>query len=189
VSQLGGVREYRVIDQQRVHEEDYREEVVVALMRDHGDAIMRFCIARLGEGLAEEVAQEVFVAAWEGLLKYRPEVSLQAWLFGIARNKCQQTYRNRARRQAIDEEHLEVIQERAHAQEPMSPEDAIAHATVRGRLHDSLTKLPTEDRILLTLMVLERVAGGGDRRDYGQDRGGDPQTAYPRAAAFEGVHA
>jgi RNA polymerase sigma factor (sigma-70 family) len=151
VSQLGGVREYRVIDQQRVHEEDYREEVVVALMRDHGDAIMRFCIARLGEGLAEEVAQEVFVAAWEGLLKYRPEVSLQAWLFGIARNKCQQTYRNRARRQAIDEEHLEVIQERAHAQEPMSPEDAIAHATVRGRLHDSLTKLPTEDRILLTL--------------------------------------
>jgi RNA polymerase sigma-70 factor, ECF subfamily len=144
-------REYIVIDRRRVHEDDYREEVVVALMRDHGDAIMRFCVARLGEGLAEEVTQEVFVAAWEGLAKYRPEVSLQAWLFGIARNKCQQTYRNRARRQAIDEEHLAVIQERAHAQGPTSPEDAIAHATVRGRLHDCLSKLPAEDRILLTL--------------------------------------
>jgi RNA polymerase sigma-70 factor, ECF subfamily len=140
-----------VIDRQRVHEAEYREAVVVALMRDHGDAIMRFCVARLGEGLAEEVTQEVFVAAWEGLPKYRPEESLQAWLFGIARHKCQQTYRNRARRQAIDEEHLEVIQERAHAQEPTAPEDKIADAALRTQLHDSLSKLPNEDRILLTL--------------------------------------
>jgi RNA polymerase sigma-70 factor (ECF subfamily) len=145
------VREYTVIDLQRLRDEGYRWEVIAALIRDHGDAIMRFCVARLGEGVAEEVTQEVFVAAWEGLPKYKPEVSLQAWLFGIARNKCQQTYRNRARRQAIDEEQLEVIQERAHAQEPRSPEDAIADANIHGHLHDSLSKLPSEDRIILTL--------------------------------------
>jgi RNA polymerase sigma-70 factor (ECF subfamily) len=151
LSHPGPVREYTVIDLQRLRDEGYREEVVVALVRDHGDAIMRFCVARLGEGVAEEVTQEVFVAAWEGLLKYRLEVTLRAWLFGIARNKCQQTYRNRARRQAIDEEHLKVIRERAHAQGPLSPEDAFAHATLHGQLHDSLSKLPSEDRILLTL--------------------------------------
>jgi RNA polymerase sigma factor (sigma-70 family) len=145
------VREYIVIDLQRLRDEGYRDEVVVTLIRDHGDAIMRFCVARLGEAVAEEVTQEVFVAAWEGLPRYRPEVSLQAWLFGIARNKCQQSYRNRARRQAIDEEQLEVIQERAHAQEPRSPEDALADANLHGQLHDNLRKLPSEDRIVLTL--------------------------------------
>ena len=140
-----------MIDLRRLRDEGYRWEVVVALIRDHGDAIMRFCVARLGEGVAEEVTQEVFVAAWEGLPKYRPEASLQAWLFGIARNKCQQTFRNRARRQAIDEEHLKAIQERAHAQGSRSPEDVIAHTTLHGQLHDSLNKLSSEDRILLTL--------------------------------------
>ena len=140
-----------MIDRQRTHEEAYRWEVVAALMRDHGDAIMRFCVARLGEGLAEEVVQEVFVAAWEGLPHYRPEESLQAWVFGIARHKCQQSYRNRARRQAIDQDSLGVIQERAHAQGPTSPEDEFAHASVRSQLHDCLTKLPSEDRIVLTM--------------------------------------
>jgi len=140
-----------VLDRQRVHEDAYRWEVVETLMRDHGDAMMRFCVARLGEGLAEEVTQEVFVAAWEGLAKYRPEASLQAWLFGIARHKCQQAYRNRARRDAIDQDSLGVIRERVHATGPTSPEEHLAQANVRGRLHDSLTKLSREDRILVTL--------------------------------------
>ena len=151
VSQPDDVGEYTVIDRQRVHEEAYRWEVVAALMRDHGDALMRFCVTRLGEGLAEEVTQEVFVAAWEMLPKYRPEAPLQAWLFGIARNKCQQAYRNRARRQAIDQASLAAIREHAHAEGPTSPEDAITQAAVRTRLHDSLTKLAGEDRILMTL--------------------------------------
>jgi RNA polymerase sigma-70 factor (ECF subfamily) len=154
MSQLSRVGEYTrgtIIDQQRVLDEAYRWEIVEALMRDHGEAIMRFCVARLGEGLAEEVVQEVFVAAWEGLPRYRPTESLQAWLFGIARNKCQQVYRNRARRQSIDERDLELIRDRAHASGPTLPEDNMAQATMRGRLHDSLSKLPSEDRILLTL--------------------------------------
>jgi hypothetical protein len=69
VSHRDGVGEYTVIDRQRLHEEAYRWEVVGALMREHGDALMRFCVARLSRGLAEEVTQEVFVAAWEMLPK------------------------------------------------------------------------------------------------------------------------
>jgi RNA polymerase sigma-70 factor (ECF subfamily) len=151
VSQPDDVGEYTVIDRQRVHEEAYRWEVVAALMRDHGDAIMQFCVARLSEGLAEEVTQEVFIAAWEMLPKYRPEAPLRAWLFGIARNKCQQAYRNRARRQAIDQASLEAIRELAHAEGPTSLEDTMTQAALRTRLHDSLSKLSGEDRILLTL--------------------------------------
>lgn len=151
VSHPGGVGEYRVIDQQQLHDEAYRWEVVAALMRDHGDAIMQYCLSWLGEGLAEEITQEVFVTAWQMLPKYRPEAPLRTWLFGIARNKCQQAYRNRARREAIDQASLAAIRERVHAAGPTSPEEHVAEAALRTRLHDSLAKLPSEDRILLTL--------------------------------------
>ncbi|PON13250.1 hypothetical protein C2W62_35355 [Candidatus Entotheonella serta] len=56
-------------------------------MQEHGDAIAQFCRSWLHEGLAEEITQEVFVAAWQNLPKYRPQAPLRTWLFGIARNK------------------------------------------------------------------------------------------------------
>lgn len=151
VSHLGSVREYTMIDQQRLHEEAYRWEVVAALMQDHGDEVMRYCVTWLGQGLAEEVMQEVFVTAWERLPTYRPEGSLRAWLFGIAKHKCQQTYRNRARRAAIDQDALMAIRARTQVEGPKSPEEHVAQAALAARLQESLRKLPGEDRILLTL--------------------------------------
>jgi DNA-directed RNA polymerase specialized sigma24 family protein len=114
-----------VIVSLRLHEEASCWEGMAALRRDHGDALMQFYVARLSEGLAEEVTQEVLVAAWEMVPKYRPAASLRAGLFGIARNKCHQAYRNRARRQAIDQVRLEAIRERMPAERPTSPEDDI----------------------------------------------------------------
>jgi RNA polymerase sigma-70 factor (ECF subfamily) len=140
-----------MLDEQRLHDEEYRWGVVAELMRDYGDAIMQYCVTWLGQGQAEEMTQEVFVTAWQMLPRYRPEAPLHTWLFGIARNKYQQAYRNRARRGAIDQASLEAIRERAHAEGPISPEAGIAQAALRSQLHDSLTKLPGEDRILLTL--------------------------------------
>jgi RNA polymerase sigma-70 factor (ECF subfamily) len=140
-----------MIDPQRLHEEAYRWEVVAALMRDHSEAIMRYCLTWLGEGLAEEVTQDVFVAAWQALPAYRPDAPLRTWLFGIARHKCQQAYRNRARRRAIAETFVGEIQARAHTAETISADDLLVQASQQARLHASLRRLPSEDRILLTL--------------------------------------
>jgi len=141
-----------VIEQQRLHDEDYRWDVVAALMHEHGDAIMQFCLTWLGEGLAEEITQEVFVTAWQMLPKYRPEAPLRTWLFGIARNKCQQMYRNRARRQAIARTFVTEIRIHAHAEEsdPQGGGEADA-AALRTRLQASLAQLRDEDRMLLSL--------------------------------------
>lgn len=140
-----------MIDRQRLHDDAYCWEVVATLMRDHGDAIMQYCLTWLGEGLAEEVTQDVFVTAWGMLPKYRPDAALRTWLFGIARHKCQQTYRNRARRRAIAQTCLEDIRVRAHAEASTSPEDLLAHAAQHTWLADSLAKLRPEDRIVLTM--------------------------------------
>src|SRR5262249_55749838 len=73
------------IDQQRLRDEDYRHDVLTALLRDHQEQIFRYCVTRLGEVAGEEVAQEVFLTAWESLPKFRQEASLATWLTGIAK--------------------------------------------------------------------------------------------------------
>ena len=140
-----------MLEPERLHDENYRWEVVTKLMQKNGDAIAQFCRSWLSEGLAEEVTQDVFVAAWENLPRYRPQASLRTWLFGIARHKCQQMYRNRARRQDIGRTFVDEIHARAHAERPVSPDDLMAHASQEMLLADCMSRLRDADRIVLTL--------------------------------------
>jgi RNA polymerase sigma factor (sigma-70 family) len=136
---------------QRLPDPMYRWEVVSGLMQDHAKAIVQYCTTRLGEGLGEEVMQEVFVAAWQQLPRYRPEAPLQMWLFAIARNKCQQVYRNRARRQAIARLCVEEIRAHSHSQSPPSPDAVVTQASQAARLATCLSQLRETDRIILTM--------------------------------------
>ena len=145
------LREYTMIDSSRMHDEVYRRGLIEALWRDYHMEIRAYCLARLHEGLAEEVTQEVFVAAWNGLPKYQPEQPLRAWLYGIAHKKCQQMYRNRTRRAEISQMFLEEIREQVHTEEAMTPEQQMAQAGHLKQLQDSLARLPSEERILLNL--------------------------------------
>jgi RNA polymerase sigma-70 factor, ECF subfamily len=139
------------IDWQRLPDPEYRWEVVSGLMQDQAKAIMQYCTIRLGEGLGEEVTQEVFVAAWQQLPRYRPEAPLATWLFAIARHKCQQAYRNRVRRQAIARLCVEEIRARSHSQSPPSPDAVVTQASQAARLATCLSQLREIDRIILTL--------------------------------------
>lgn len=134
-----------------MHDEVYRRGLIEELWRDYNREIRAYCLARLHEGLAEEVTQEVFVAAWNGLPKYRPEQPIRAWLYGIAHKKCQQMYRNRTRRAEISHMFLEEIREQVHTEEAMTPEQQAAQAGHLKQLQDSLARLPSEERILLNL--------------------------------------
>jgi RNA polymerase sigma-70 factor (ECF subfamily) len=136
---------------QRLPDPEYRWEVVSGLMQDYAETILQYCTTRLGEGMGEEVMQEVFVAAWQQLPRYRPEAPLQTWLFAIARHKCQQAYRNRARRQAIARLCVEEIRARSHSQSPPSPDAVVTQASQAARLATCLSQLREIDRIILTL--------------------------------------
>lgn len=72
------------------------------LYRMYWRRIVRFCatcLASCPDGTAEEVAQDVFLAAHRALVeqRYRGEGSLSTWLFGIARNMCCKVVRDRYR--------------------------------------------------------------------------------------------
>jgi RNA polymerase sigma factor (sigma-70 family) len=47
--------------------------------------------------LVDDFVQEIFLAAWENLQKYRGESPLRAWLLGIARHKVEDHYRKHLR--------------------------------------------------------------------------------------------
>ena len=72
------------------------------LYRMYWPRIVRFCAACLAacpDGIAEEVAQDVFLTAHRALVeqRYRGDGSLSTWLFGIARNLCCKVSRDRYR--------------------------------------------------------------------------------------------
>jgi len=53
--------------------------------------------------LVEDVVQDVFLAAWQNLEKFRGDSSLRSWVLGIACHKVEDHYRSRLREFQIDE--------------------------------------------------------------------------------------
>jgi DNA-directed RNA polymerase specialized sigma24 family protein len=72
-------------------------------------------------------------------------------LFGIARHQRQQTYRNRARCQAIVVTFADEIRARTQAQTPSTSGDNLGHEQRLAQLEASLAKLPREERLLVIL--------------------------------------
>jgi RNA polymerase sigma factor (sigma-70 family) len=62
---------------------------------------------------ADDLTQEVFLAAWQGLKHFRGDASLRQWLLGIARHKVEDYYRRRLRQIELQHDEDESILELA----------------------------------------------------------------------------
>jgi RNA polymerase sigma-70 factor, ECF subfamily len=89
---------------------DDEREVVASILRkdrkaaaqlvaDHIDAVYAYARHRLmpRAELADDVVQDVFLAALKGVAKFQGQSSLRSWLIGIARHKIEDIYRQRLR--------------------------------------------------------------------------------------------
>ena len=77
------------------------------LYRAYWHRIVHFCakcLASLPDGTAEEVAQDVFLAAYDAIAQQRfhGESPFSTWLFGIARNLCSKVRRDVYRKTTAD---------------------------------------------------------------------------------------
>lgn len=71
-------------------------EAFAVLVRRYGQPILSLCYASvLNSHEAEDLAQEVFLAAWRALPKFRNQSSFSTWLFALARNRCIDSARRR----------------------------------------------------------------------------------------------
>ncbi|HEY1816198.1 MAG TPA: sigma-70 family RNA polymerase sigma factor [Kofleriaceae bacterium] len=108
--------------------------------------------------LAEDVAQEAFVAAWRDLDRLRDGTRVGPWVAGIARNLAANAVRTRARREqiAID----------APASAP-SPEDVVREREDQELLSRALADIPDAHRETLVLFYLEGESIGAIARALG----------------------
>src|SRR5438477_557466 len=100
---------------------DERELVAAVLRKDrkataefvdrYADTVYTYVRFRMlpRTDLVDDLVQDVFLAAWEGLPSYRAEGSLAGWLVGIARHRIEDYYRARIRDLSSGGETLEEI--------------------------------------------------------------------------------
>lgn len=137
-----------------VGREDERESVrraqagdpvaFAALIDRYGRAVTSLCYAStLNPSDAEELAQDVFLAAWRGLPRFRADAAFSTWLFSLTRNACV----DRARR-AASRPRLATEDEQADAASPTH--DDGSRRTARAILEAAaLLSAPLRQALLL----------------------------------------
>jgi RNA polymerase sigma-70 factor, ECF subfamily len=111
-------------------------------------AVYRYVCSRLAPRIdrAEDVVQDVFLAAWENLKAYSGEVPLESWLIGIASNKVKDYYRKCKRAP----EPLEIFAEKPEV-ESLTPDfvERIDTELARKKAREIMNKLPEAYRRVL----------------------------------------
>jgi RNA polymerase sigma-70 factor (ECF subfamily) len=138
-----------VIDWQQLGDDDYYASVGTTLYETYQRGILRYCVARLGDSLGEDVMQEVFVTMVQTLRTLRPAPPIESWLFGVAKHKSPQALRNRTRRQDIANALVKDIWQQLHAEASTLPCEGLEAREQATHLATSLTKLHELERILL----------------------------------------
>jgi RNA polymerase sigma-70 factor, ECF subfamily len=114
------------------------------ICEDCGTPLYRYCywLAEADAAAAEDLRQEVLLAAVSGIANYRGEVPVFAWLRGIARHKASDARRRQRRHVALDE-----AGEAPSAE--ASPEAGAVAAERNARVVDTLWSLPDDYRSAL----------------------------------------
>jgi RNA polymerase sigma-70 factor (ECF subfamily) len=132
------------------------------LVRLYERRVYNLCYRMLGDGeAAADVSQEVFIAAYRHLPRFRG-TQFRAWLLRIAANACYDVLRSRKRRAAIS---LDAARE-PDDQRPgfdlpdtgESPDAVVLRRELGSFLMQSLAQLPEEQRIVVVLSDIEGLA-------------------------------
>ena len=121
----------------------------------HADHVYGYVRRRLipHTEFVDDLVQEVFLAAWENLEKFRGESSLRSWLLGIARHKVEDHYRKRLREVEVPGE------EEGPVPEPVDPhnvQEAIEQQQAAKKTQEVLASLPEASSIVLRWRYWEK---------------------------------
>ena len=119
-----------------------------ALYRRYVTRVYRYCCTHAGNRAdAEDLTAQTFLAALEGLPRYRGRGPFAAWLFGIARRKCADHHRSRY---ADRSEPLEMTNPLPDPSAP-DPEQSVYRNNVLDCVQQALPHLSPDRREALQL--------------------------------------
>ena len=124
------------------------------LYRLRGPALLAYLTARLDDrGLAEEVLQDVMLAAWQAAGRFRGQGRVMAWLLAIARTRAINAYHRQVRPHAT-----QVALDEASAQETAAQEGGEPFGAHNEALSAGLRTLPAEQREALELVFVHGLS-------------------------------
>ena len=137
----------------RAAADESRSALLERLYRDHADRIYGLCLRMSGDRVrATEMAQDVFVRAWEQLDRLRPDSDAGAWLWRLATNVVLNAMRSDRRRLARVAPVAEPgLLERAQMGTPLPVR--------RLSLDSAMARLPDRAREVFVLHDVEGFAG------------------------------
>jgi RNA polymerase sigma-70 factor (ECF subfamily) len=137
----------------RAAADESRSALLERLYRDHADRIYGLCLRMSGDRVrATELAQDVFVRAWEQLDRLRPDSDAGAWLWRLATNVVLNAMRSDRRRLARVAPVAEPgLLERAQMGTPLPVR--------RLSLAAAMARLPDRAREVFVLHDVEGFAG------------------------------
>ena len=106
--------------------------------------------------LAEEAAQEAFLAAWQGLPFFRGDSAFATWLYRLTSNACVDLLRKENRHQgpSLDDETVS-----AEVPDPTpTPEKVVEQKELRGQIEAGLQMLSPEHREVLILREIQQLS-------------------------------
>lgn len=121
----------------------------------HGRALLGFLVAHLHDNraLAEEVLQDVMLAAWNHARNFRGESKVRTWLLVIARNRALNVLRRRS-------PHLvELHEDYTTYDEDTSPIDRVQRQMQGQVLRRAIDTLPAHHKEILVLVFYQQLTG------------------------------
>jgi RNA polymerase sigma factor (sigma-70 family) len=128
------------------------ERALDELYARHGPALLAYLVGRLGDrGWAEEVLQDVMLAAWDGAARFRGQSRVCTWLLAIARYRAI----NAQRRRALPRVPLDEAGVACHD----SPLGALERKATQDQVRRALGRLPDDQRETLELIFYHQLTG------------------------------
>jgi len=124
------------------------------LVRRHATPLLTFLLRMCGDRhRAEELFQEAFLAVWVKRRQYQHPRPFRPWLYAIALNKCRAAYRGRRDPAA-------TLSEDGPTDAAGTPADAVVAAETADLVGRAVSRLPQQQRAVVTLRVWEGLSYG-----------------------------
>lgn len=118
------------------------------IARAHGPLIRRIARSYEANGArADELVQDIHLALWQALQRYRGEASVKTFVARVAHNRAISHVTREAREPRAVElgDHLPAPE--------VSPEDAVAQGDLRAKLEAAVQRLPVTLKVVATLAL------------------------------------
>lgn len=128
-----------------------QRELLEPLLRRYASPLLTFIRRMVGDAhRSEELFQEVFLAVWVKRKQYQFPRPFKPWLYGIALNKCRETFRTRA---------VPVYDDEGDpASDGPSPSDAAIAVETAALVSAAVTRLPRQQRAVVVLRIWDGLA-------------------------------